>query len=68
MPSITYRQILIDKYLDRQEEIEAIDYPGLDFIKCNEAYLHKINIYHLYILLDCCEYYQKRLDECDACN
>ena len=68
MPSITYRQILIDRYPDRQEEILAIDYPGLDLIKCHEEYLHLIDIYHLYILLSCCEYYQGELDKCNANN
>ena len=68
MSSKTYRQILINKYPDKQDEIEALDYPGLDTIKCNYFYLYNLNPYHLYILLSCCEYYQEKLDECNANN
>jgi hypothetical protein len=52
----TYRQILIEKYPDRHKEIEAIDYPGLDMIKCDAWY---------FLLLASCEYYQKKLEECE---
>ena len=65
MPVETYRQLLIEKYPDREEEINAMDYPGLDMIKCNVAYLDKISHYCLYIILDCCSYYQEKLDECE---
>ncbi len=50
----TYRQILIEKYPDRREEIEAIDYPGLDLIKADDWY---------FLLLSSCQYYQDKIDE-----
>ena len=60
--SKTYRQLLLEKYPDRREEIEAIDYSGLDMIKnaradrCDDWY---------FLLLASCEYYQRKLEECE---
>ena len=56
MASKTYRQILIEKYPDRRKEIKALDFPGLDLIKCDDWYL---------LLLSNCRYYQEKLDECE---
>ena len=56
MPSKTYRQILIEKYPDRHDEIEAFDYPGLDMIRCDDIY---------FWMLSSLRYYQDKHDECE---
>jgi len=70
----TYRQILIEKYPDRKDEIEAIEYPGLDMIKADDYYIKEIPFPgpswvclddFVAMILECCKYYREKLDECE---
>lgn len=74
--SKTYRQILIEKYPDRKDEIEAFDYPGLDMLKADDYYNYIKEIpfpgpswvclaNFLEMILECVKYYQEKLDECE---
>ena len=72
--SKTYRQILIDKYPDRKDELLAIDFPGLDLIKPDDYYIKGIPFPgpswlctddFVCLIFSCCRYYQAKLDECE---
>ncbi len=55
----TYRQILTANFSDREEEIDAIEFPDLDLIVGDD----RRDWYSL--ILSICQYYKVKLDEAE---